>query len=186
MTMTCLVLAPLFALAQASFAVDEKPAISGIEKYRTWKLVNTKRFQVPDKVALMCRMVTPDEAKRISGPHDGKFISVYVNPKGQKAMGQLAKATFPAGTVIVKEKYKDEAGGQPELMTVMVKQKPGYNKAAGDWQYAVLDGATAKTLEIGKLDRCAKCHEQKKHSDYVFGNYLLQSEGKTGTSTTNL
>src|SRR5215210_4709944 len=56
-------------------------------QHRKWMLVNPARARMDAATAALCRAPTPAETGRGSlGPHQGKFISVYVNEVGAKAM----------------------------------------------------------------------------------------------------
>jgi Cytochrome P460 len=75
-------------------------------------------------------------------------------------------------SVIVKEK-KQEGSEDPILLyTLMIKREPGYNPAAGDWEYAVASGKDAQIEATGKLENCQACHLEKRDQDFVFRAYL--------------
>lgn len=80
--------------------------------------------------------------------------------------------SFPAGSVIVKEKLPSRDSDTPELLTVMIKKGKGFNPASGDWEYMVVDGSGSKVLAQGKLENCQSCHTAKPATDYVFRTYL--------------
>jgi hypothetical protein len=133
--------------------------------YQKWVKVTPKPvvFQDP-KLALLCRDVVPSD-----NPHQNQRFLVYVNPAGSQAMRDPVPR-FPPGSVIVKEKLDRPESRTPELMTVMVKHKAGYQPEMGDWEYVVLDSAGAVTAR--DLQRCQSCHASKKATDYVFRGYL--------------
>jgi hypothetical protein len=107
-----------------------------------------------------------------TNPHTNKFFTVYVNDIGSKAMLSQKDPSFPVGTVIVKEKLASKESQTPELLTVMIKQKEGFNQASGDWEYAVMDGTGTRLQVRGDLQNCQSCHLAKQGSDYVFRTYL--------------
>lgn len=81
---------------------------------------------------------------------------------------------FPEGSIIVKEKLPARDSQAPELLTVMIKQKRGYNPTRGDWEYMVVDGAGTRIEGRGKLQNCQSCHIANKKTDYVFRTYLTE------------
>ncbi len=105
-------------------------------------------------------------------PHQDKFITVYVNDAGRRAMLSQKKPKFPVGSVIVKEKLPAVDSQSPELLTVMIKQRKGFNPAGGDWEYMVLDGTGTKIEGRGRLENCQACHLANQKTDYVFRSYL--------------
>ncbi|MCA1643414.1 MAG: cytochrome P460 family protein [Acidobacteria bacterium] len=126
-----------------------------------------------DYTAGLCRALTPAETGRGSfGPHGGKYISVYVNGAGVKAMTHEKGTEFPLGTAIVKEKFAGREGETVELMTAMVKREQGFNPESGDWEYFVLNGAGTEIQARGKLENCMACHVPRKEWDYTFRTYL--------------
>jgi hypothetical protein len=107
-----------------------------------------------------------------SNPHRDKYFTVYVNDLGRQAMLGQKNPKFPEGSVIVKEKLSAQDSTEPELLTVMVKQKEGFNPANGDWEYMVLDGTGTKLAGRGLLQNCQSCHIANHKTDYVFRTYL--------------
>jgi hypothetical protein len=105
-------------------------------------------------------------------PHETKYVSVYVNPKGASAMMTKDQPRFPEGSIIVKEKLGFILSKKPELLTVMVKREAGYNPESRDWEYLVLDGPASKIIERGKLSKCNECHEKYVDTDFVTMLYL--------------
>lgn len=116
-------------------------------------------------------MTEPAEPRTLIGPNS-KFVTVYVNEIGQRAMLHQRKPTFPQGSTIVKEKLAQPHSNTPELLTVMHKRERGYNPGGGDWEYLVLDGAGARVQAQGKLQNCQSCHTQWKGTDFVSRAYL--------------
>jgi hypothetical protein len=107
----------------------------------------------------------------IDDPHSDAHVVVYVNSIGAH---QFTKEhpVFPPGTILVKEKLSSADSLAPDLLTVMVKRKAGYDPEHGDWEYLTLDGAATTITSRGKLASCQSCHDEKKSDDYVFRSYL--------------
>ena len=150
----------------ARFALLQVKEIAG---YRSWTKVNAEPQLMPEPTAQLCADVRAIQRK---SPHDNKFLTVYVNELGRKAMLEEVAPSFPEGSVIVKEKLPAKDSDQPELMTVMIKQAKGFNPANGDWEYMVVDGTGTTVRARGNLENCQTCHQAKPRTDYVFRTYL--------------
>ena len=152
---------------------DTQDAVKAIAGYRSWTKVNP----TPE---LMDVRTSTDCAAPIGGfgtygpsnPHREKYITVYVNELGRKAMMEQRKPQFPEGSVIVKEKLSEPSSTSPELLTVMIKREKGFNPETGDWEYAVFDGTGTKLESRGKLSTCQGCHLSRPDTDYIFRTYL--------------
>lgn len=144
-----------------------------IEGYRQWTRVNPVPAVFHSRIATLCSHPTTTQRKMEEGnPHRDKFITVYVNAIGTQAMMHEKDPHFPEGSVIVKEKLGSKDSLSPELLTVMIKRKPGYNPGNGDWEYMSVDGAGKEVQARGRLESCQACHLMVKDSDYVSRNYL--------------
>lgn len=144
-----------------------------IKGYRQWTRVNPVPADLPSPLAVLCAAPTAKQIEMETGnPHRDKFITVYVNELGTKAMMHERNPRFPMGSVIVKEKLPAKDSSSPELLTVMIKREAGYNPANGDWEYMALDGNGKEVRARGRLEKCQGCHQMAKHGDYVYRNYL--------------
>ncbi|MCA1631831.1 MAG: hypothetical protein LC774_16190, partial [Acidobacteria bacterium] len=104
------------AAADAPRRSEGEPALKLFSDHRKWTRVNPQRVVMDDYTAGLCRALTPAETGRGSfGPHGGKYISVYVNGAGVKAMTHEKGTEFPLGTAIVKEKFAGREGETVEL-----------------------------------------------------------------------
>ena len=149
---------------------DQHESIKG---YRAWTRVNPVPADLPSPLAVLCAPVTATQIDLKAGdPHKDKFITVYVNELGTKAMMQEKKPHFPKGSVIVKEKLPSKNSTSPELLTVMIKREQGYNPGNGDWEYMALDGDGKEVRARGRLEKCQACHQRAEYGDYVHRNYL--------------
>jgi hypothetical protein len=54
---------------------------------------------------------------------------------------------FPEGSILVREKLKNQNDTKPEMLAVMIKRKAGFNTAGGDWEFLLVDGPI-KTLKL--------------------------------------
>jgi hypothetical protein len=174
---------PVPPQGKASDTKDAEPVLPGISKYRTWGAVNPHRFEVSPMVSWLCRGVTEKEqreriaAERQVDPHAGAFIRVYVTPTSRSAF--VNRKPLPVGTTVVKEKFLSKTGTIPELSTVMVKRKAGFDSKNGNWQYYVLDASGTKILADKRLAYCQDCHRDQNAKDYLFRTYLSGGENNS-------
>lgn len=166
-----------YFLTQPSSIAAARPfagnSVKEIAGYRTWFKVNRTPEVMQARTAILC--AAPAGGNKIYGPtnpHHEKYITVYVNEVGRAAMMEQAKPSFPEGSVIVKEKLPDKSSETPELLTVMIKRRKGFNDQSGDWEYMVTDGSGTKIEAQGNLANCQGCHEANSQKDYVFRTYL--------------
>ena len=159
------------SVAQSSNTPAEQHEL--IKGYREWTRVNPVPVDLPSMIARLCIAPTVKQREMdAADPHKDKFITVYVNELGRKAMMHEMKPSFPKGSVIVKEKLPSQESNSPELLTVMIKREQGYNTENGDWEYMALDGDGKEVRARGKLEKCQACHQTAKYGDYVYRNYL--------------
>jgi len=157
--------------AVAGWGGTPPKTLAVVDGYRSWRKVTPHPYHVTDVVATLCAAPTPVQVAKMNlGPHNATVIDVYVNKIGEAALVGKGK-TFPAGSVIVKEKHAAE-GGPITLMTVMQKGPKGSRLSTGDWTYYVTDANGVRMSKGAKLDRCASCHDSVKANDYVFRTYL--------------
>ncbi|HEY0075579.1 MAG TPA: cytochrome P460 family protein [Abditibacteriaceae bacterium] len=142
-----------------------------IANYKKWQVVNQHEYPMPAEIAVRCAPgFLPSQSSHPSTKD--KFIRVFVNEKGRKAMFQAEKPRFSEGSVIVKEKLSAPGSTKAELLTVMIKRRAGYDPKKGDWEYLVTDGAGKKVYERGKINNCQRCHVTQAANDYVFRPYV--------------
>jgi hypothetical protein len=156
--------------APAATAREKDAMLSDLAGYKKWTLVNPVPQLMDPQAALDCR--APIGGPTANDPHSTKYISVYVNQIGRSAMMEQSVPNFPVGSMIVKEKLSEKNSRTPDLLTVMVKHKQGYNTAGGDWEYLVLSGDALVIQSRGKLASCQLCHSAYQHSDSVSRIYL--------------
>lgn len=140
--------------------------IKEITDYHKWTLINPKPYYVPATKAVNCAAI------HSGSPHEGKFIKVYVNAIGQKALLTQKTPQFAPGSVIVKEKSPKQDSAIPELLTVMIKRAPGYDSKKGDWEYLLVDKQPENEGNRGKLSYCQSCHVPQQARGYIFRTYL--------------
>ncbi|MEI8381125.1 MAG: cytochrome P460 family protein [Planctomycetota bacterium] len=125
-------------------------------------------FKMDNEAAALC-----DRNPKSFHAHSNYYCHVYVNEAGLETM-KSGKGIYPAGSVIIKQKYSDEEATEAELFTIMRKMTPGYDKAHGDWEYSIVDRTGMKELVSGRLEACIKCHTPYAKTDYVTRVYLTK------------
>ncbi len=174
-------LSAVFSVVAFGFTVKNKDArvladqVVEIKGYKNWTKVNSTPQLMPDVVAKSCalyRAPSGDVVDSDTSPHLDKYITVYVNEIGRKAMMEEKNPKFPEGSVIVKEKLTNSMDEKPELLTVMIKKAQSFNTKAGDWEYMVVDGPGENVEGRGILANCQACHINKPQTDYIFRTYL--------------
>lgn len=93
---------------------------------------------------------------------DGGVVSnirVWVNP--ESAAAYLANAaTLPAGTLVIKEQFRDASCSRLSSWTVMRKE-PGFDPAHGDWHWQRVRSSDNGVVEDGRVARCfSACHSE--------------------------
>ncbi len=133
---------------------------SDFSGYSSWTKVNSKT-------------ITGDMFGVLGGAHERAkgFREIFVNSTGKPVEFGEAPYPFPAGTIIVKESYKNNNGKKGALsnLTVMVKREKGYSEKYGDWEF-ILANADGKIKTQGPLRSCITCHSKSKGKDYTFFN----------------
>jgi hypothetical protein len=131
---------------------------------------NTTRILLGRDGNIYFGTLPPAPAPEKSDPrHDGgSFGVVWVNDVGRDSMLSGSPAKFPAGSVIVREKFAGSNDTQPQLLAVMIKRAVGFNSKGGDWEYFVVDGGMKKIRERQKKGNCSGCHSAQKERDFVF------------------
>jgi hypothetical protein len=155
----------------SSESSKEDQTAKEIAVYKQWTRVNPKPVALDASIARMCAPTFPPE-KNDTNPQKNKFLTVYVNAIGQKAMMTEQSPQFPPGSVIVKEKLTMKNSTTPELLTAMVKRQKGFNPASNDWEFFALSGDAQIIQARGKLENCIACHTAKRQGDFVFRYYL--------------
>jgi len=158
---------PILSGLGALMLQDQKPP--DLKNYRKWQKVNVAPVRMADRIAAMCSAPQP---AIIDSPHGPRFINVYVNRSGQRAMMDHNAKSYPEGAIIVKEKLSKIDSKKPELMTVMVKRPKGYAPSEGDWQFLVTDADGKVTASGDDTKHCGTCHRAQIDQGFVFRTYL--------------
>ena len=168
------VLAGVIAGAMRS---SSRPNEVDISRYRSWTKVNAEPIYMEPMVAALC-VPTPRKWGSDS-PHLTRYFNVYVNAIGKKAMFAKRPSRFPAGTIIVKEKFPANPNSKlqtlnsksPELLTIMVKREKGFNPKCGDWEFRTASGG-GELHPRASVEHCISCHVAMPEYDYTYRTYI--------------
>lgn len=120
---------------------------------------------------------TGDPTGFLGGRHKGveAYREVYVNKVGEEINKGTMPYKYPAGTMIVKEEYKNEAAwkiGKNPSIKLMLKLETGESPETGDWGFA--SKLNVKKIATGKSSKakfCSGCHVfVAAQGDYIFMN----------------
>jgi hypothetical protein len=91
----------------------------------------------------------------------------YMNGPAHAALRDT-KPTYPPGAILVRERRLFPYPTGLEVLTVMLKREPGFNPAADDWEFLVVDDRMTKIEKREKTGSCQQCHDSQKDRDFVF------------------
>ena len=77
-------------------------------------------------------------------------------------------AKFPTGTILVREKLRTPDASSPEVLVVMIKREPGFNRKANDWEFLTVSGDLKRIEAREKQGKCQKCHKSVAWYDYAW------------------
>ena len=106
-----------------------------------------------------------------TNPHVRKYIKVYVNDIGKRAMLSEQPTVFPVGSIIVKEKFKKGDDNNPELLTIMIKRAVSTPPSMQDWEFSTSTDQKQVT-KGGDVSHCVSCHTGQPKTDFVYKTYL--------------
>lgn len=147
------------ATSGSSISDEEIQAI--VDDYRAWTRLNEEPFNVSAMLWALCRLPSAEEEAYLDSPHAEYYINVYVNEAGRDLITQEGPRTFPAGTVIVKEKLATLEGEVRNELGIMLKRGPS------SWQYLYWDDGTLYQAR-DEIAHCAECHSAETEGDSVF------------------
>lgn len=150
-------------LAAADTGDERAAEWKDFAEYRTWHPIHAEPIEVPREISALC---APRSA--IRNPHEGRFISVYVNPTARETYISKKPTAFPEGAVIVKAKLREKTSRSPDELGIMVKRAEGFDPEAGDWQFLFVDHKGRLTTDRQEMAGCIDCHANRVESDYVF------------------
>ena len=123
---------------------------------------------MPDSIVFSGR---PARVPQKQATHEGggdSFGVAYANDLARSALNSEPPIKFPTGSIIVRQKLIHEGDDQPSMLTVMIKRKRGFNKAANDWEFLAVQGDAVKIIERQKKGSCLDCHSSQRDHDFVY------------------
>ena len=102
--------------------------------------------------------------------HISSYGLVFANDIAREDFAAKLQS-FRPGAIIVREKLTEVNGQTPELLAVMIKHEKGFNRAANDWEFLILNGAATKVKHREKNGDCLTCHVSQKANDFVYRDY---------------
>lgn len=142
-----------------------------LESYRSFAPLTPEPVGVSSYIFGLCRLPTLPEQEFLESVHgDGRFLQDFANASAQAGLQSRGVPPFPAGAVIVKEKYAGPSASQSDLVAIgmMIKRAPGFDAAHGDWDYAYYEPALGVVQTAEQSRYCAGCHAGASETDYVF------------------
>lgn len=116
-----------------------------------------------------------EQEERRKKVHELVFGAVYMNDLGWGAAFQAGTLSYPEGAVIVRERLKTADSRIAELLAVMIKREKGFNRAANDWEFLLVNGEVTKIKKRQKTGDCQRCHASRSSNDLVMSDYAHQS-----------
>lgn len=113
-----------------------------------------------------------------TSPHQNATIHVFTNEVATLPIFD-PWGKFPEGSLILKEKFS-KPEGKTQLFTGMWKREKGYFPETGDWEFFTVDAEARKIVERGKLESCAKCHQEYDKGDFVTKLYAAPTQLTSG------
>lgn len=116
---------------------------------------------------------TGDPTGFLDGKHKGEdaYREIYINKIGEPIHKKSGNNTYPAGTVVVKEQYKNKKkweSGKGVALTVMVKLEKGEAPEYNDWKYYMNNSSGNIIMNWQKF--CSSCHIYAQAKDFLFMN----------------
>jgi hypothetical protein len=81
-----------------------------------------------------------------------------------------SKTSYAVGSAIAREKLLTATSDTPEIVSAIIKREKGFNPAANDWEFLVIDGSMTKIKKRQKIGACQRCHSSEKNRNFVFQN----------------
>jgi len=142
-----------------------------LDTYRTFTPQTPEPVDVSGYIFGLCRLPTLREKEFQASIHgDGRYLQDWANALAVQGIATRGAPPFPAGAVIVKEKYAGPQAAQPDLVAIglMIKREAGFDSANGDWDYAYYEPALGIVQSAEQSTYCANCHAGASATDFVF------------------
>jgi hypothetical protein len=144
--------------------------IRQLDGYQNWPLLTPGPVDVSEGLFFRCLIGDPEAYEKIfdsQGPHWSPAVRVYANPIAKAAIDEK-RATFPPGSILVKEKLMRK---MLHAITAMIRERDGFDRSdeKNNWRYFYLD--EFKEMQFGRIESCRKCHQKAAETDFAFLKY---------------
>jgi hypothetical protein len=142
-----------------------------LDSYRGFAAQTPAPVSVSGYIFGLCRLPTLRETEFEASIHgDGRYLQDWANAFAGQGIARQGEPAFPAGAVIVKEKYAGPRAAEPDLVAIalMIKHAAGFDPAHGDWEYAYYEPALGIVQSAEQTAYCAKCHAGAAATDFVY------------------
>lgn len=100
--------------------------------------------------------------------HTSTFGVAYANDIARGFILSKEPASFPTGSILIREKLLTPTATSPDVLVVMVKREKGFNPKANDWEFLTVSGDMKKIEKREKEGKCRACHASEASNDFVF------------------
>lgn len=107
-------------------------------------------------------------SRKSDATHTSIFGVAYVNDIARRSMLSKGPASFPTGSILVREKLLTPTAPSPDVLVVMVKRGKGFNPKANDCEFLTVSGDMKKIEKREKEGKCRACHASEASNDFVF------------------
>jgi hypothetical protein len=104
-------------------------------------------------------------ACRLHTAHESGYEKVLANTVAADPY-TLGVYPLPTGSVVVAEHHDDPSCNSLQSYYLMAKEKPGYDTAAADWHWQLLD-FNQRIAQDGRLTECSSCHAKPPCNDFL-------------------
>jgi Cytochrome P460 len=136
---------------------------SGLADIATSQGTTRIRFPAPGEISPSRPKPAP-----ASESHASSFGVAYANEVARGSILSKEPATFPLGSILVREKLSTPTAANPEVLVVMVKREKNFNPEGNDWEFLTVSGDMKKIEKRERQGKCQQCHASEAKHDFVF------------------
>lgn len=103
---------------------------------------------------------------RLPAPGRRHLLAVWTDPAAAEAFRSQAVPDLPRGTLVLNGRLRTG------WTIALLKREPGYNPAAGDWEFLEFDQDEGVMFQRGRIATCLACHGQRPERGNLFRIYL--------------
>lgn len=148
-------------MAAAAAPETEREMVTRYLQYPKLNRITAERIDTAHFMAASC--IDP---KQMPGPHIRPGIHIYVNDSVLETRRKnKTPGKYPAGSVIVKEKFTAKKSEKPDIITVM--EKTGTTGEVNDWTFTMIRLSDHAIIREGFEISCAECHARHEQTGFV-------------------